>query len=206
MYLWTRRVAVEQYQKLHDKDKLEGDDVLIWETIVPGEPKPSDGEKGLHIVEMVNFADAAWTYEANHGLKKDLGDKVCLFPAIDAIEVAKAMVEVEGLYDTMDDCIFELEELKNELSIIVMTRTPNGRDKWDTPDTKIPGAKKGSMHKDRYSALLMANMAARQQLYQKPVAEHNTQAGWISDYDAKLNGPAYNGPDWATSRLNSLYD
>lgn len=194
-------------EALHDKDKIGPNEELIWEIIVPGDPKPTDGEKGLHIVELVNFADSTWTAEANHGLKKDLGSRLCLFPYVDSIEVAKAMIESgDSLYDTIEDCIFEIEELKNELSIIIMTKTPSGRDKWDTPDTKIPGTKKGEVHKDRYSALLMANMAARQYLYQKPAIEHVTEGGWIDDYDEKMNGPAFQGPDWASSYLNGLYD
>jgi hypothetical protein len=200
--------GVAVLEALHDKDKIDVSkgEQLIWETIVPGEPKPTDGERGLHVVELVNFADSAWTAEANHGLKKDFGDKLCLFPFVDAIEIAKATNENDGLYDTIEDCIFEIEELKNELSIIVMTKTPTGRDKWDTPDTKIPGSKKGEMRKDRYSALIMANMGARQLLYQKPVAEHDTHAGWTSDYDSKMNGPSFQGPDWLATGLNNLYD
>ncbi len=193
-------------EALHDKDKIKQGEELIWEVIIPGDPKPNDGEPGQHIVELVNFADAAWVNEANHGLKKDLGDKICLFPSIDAVEVAKAMADAEGLYDTMEDCIFEIEELKNELSIIIMTKTPTGKDKWDTPDSKLPGSKKGAMTKDRYSALLMANMAARQLMGAKPPLEHNAEAGWADDYDVKMKGPSYQGPSWATDVLNNLYD
>ncbi len=57
--------------------------------------------------------------------------------------------------------MLEIEELKNELVLIEHSRTPNGRDKWDTPQVKGIGAKKGRLRKDRYSALLMANMVGR---------------------------------------------
>jgi hypothetical protein len=35
------------------------------------------------------------------------------------------------------------------------------RDRWDTPEVKLAGGKKGRLRKDRYSALLMANMVGR---------------------------------------------
>ena len=37
-------------------------------------------------------------------------------------------------YDTLEDCVMEIEELKDELSMIVMTQTSTGREKWDTPE------------------------------------------------------------------------
>ena len=46
-----------------------------------------------------------------------------------------------------------------------MTQTstgPNARDRWDTPEVKLPGGKKGRLRKDRYSSLVIANMLARQ--------------------------------------------
>lgn len=193
-------------EAMHDKDKVKGNEQLIWEIRNPDKPKITDGEAGLHIVELVNFADNNWVNEANHGLKKDFGDKVCLFPSVDAIEVAKAMLESDSLYDNMEDCIFEIEELKNELSIIIMTKTPTGKDKWDTPENKVPGMKKGNMTKDRYSALLMANTAARRYMLATPTKEIKTEAGWMNDYDEKIKGPGFQGPCWATDILNDLYD
>ena len=37
-------------------------------------------------------------------------------------------------YDTLEDSVMEIEELKDELSMIVMTQTPAGRERWDTPE------------------------------------------------------------------------
>ena len=42
----------------------------------------------------------------------------------------------------------EIEELKDELATIVMTQTSiSGRDKWDTPEIKMPNGKKGRLIK-----------------------------------------------------------
>ena len=65
------------------------------------------------------------------------------------------------MYDTLEDSVLDIEELKDELSMIQMTQTASGRDRWDTPQVVVGTGKKSKMRKDRYSALLMANMAAR---------------------------------------------
>ena len=65
------------------------------------------------------------------------------------------------LYDTLEDCVMEVEELKTELSTITVSRTASGREKFDTPEIKLNTGKKGRMRKDRYSALVIANMLAR---------------------------------------------
>ena len=40
----------------------------------------------------------------------------------------------QRVYDTLEECVLDIEELKDELSMIQMTQTPSGRDKWDTPE------------------------------------------------------------------------
>jgi hypothetical protein len=152
-------VAVEE--ALHDTAKLREGEAPIWQ-IVEEDFKESDAYAGLHLLQMVNFADAAYTNEANHGLKKDMEDKFLLFPYFDALSLGFAEVEdeeSERLYDTLQACVLEIEELKDELCQIEHTRTATGRDRWDTPEVKLHGSKKGRLRKDRYSALLMANMA-----------------------------------------------
>ena len=61
--------------------------------------------------------------------------------------------EALKLYDTLEDTAMEIEELKDELSTIVMTITTAGRERWNTPEVKLGSGKKGRMRKDRYSAL-----------------------------------------------------
>ena len=194
-------------EALHDKDKLESGETQIWPTIVPGDYKDTDGEPGLHILELVNFADSKWTSEANHGMKKDMEDKVLLFPYFDALSLGLAEIDDDDAklqYDTMEDCLMEIEELKNELSTIVMTQTNNGRDRWDTPEVKLPGNKKGRLRKDRYSALLMANMGARQ-LVRNPVRHLVSSEGGGFAVPSSSSGRKYVGPSWISSALDEAY-
>jgi hypothetical protein len=196
---------------LHDKDKIKEGERPIWPIINPDKPSDTDGEFGDHLVELIQFADSKWVVEANHGLKKDFLDKVCLFPSMDGADYALAGIQDKAedrLYDTLEDCMYDIEELKYELSIIVQTKTPSGRDRWDTPEVKIPGqTKKGRMRKDRYSALLMANMAGRTILRTPERQPHNYEVGWARGDLTKLdiNGPSFIGPDWASKALNNLY-
>lgn len=139
------------------------------------DPKDTDSMVGDHIIEVCVFSRAEWVAWANHGMKKDMEDGVLLFPAIDSVQLGIAHVEDrmtgrvqvtrEGevpLHDTLEDCVLEIEALKDELATIVHSQTgATLRDRWDTPETKLPGGKKGRLRKDRYSALLMANAVAR---------------------------------------------
>lgn len=202
--------GVSVLEALHDKDKLKTGEVPIWPIINPEKPADTDGEFGEHLVHIINFADAAWTSAANHGLKKDFMDKVCLFPSVDAVDYAIAMSDDEmknRLYDTLEDCIFDINELKDELSTIVVTATPSGRERWDTPEIKLPGQKKGRLLKDRYSALLMANMVAREIQRAPEKVEHTYQIGWARDSVERKDeeGPTFIGPAWAAQSLNNLY-
>ncbi len=200
--------GVAVMEALHDKDKLRANEKPLWPVHNPDKPQDTDGEFGEHIIHVINFADANWTAEANHTLKKDFMDRVCLFPHVDAVEYALAagQDEIENrLYDTLDDCIVEINELKDELATIVMTRTPTGRDKWDTPEIKLPNQKKGKMRKDRYSALVMGNMVARTLQRLAPKQDFNICGGWVKDSIKSLdNGPAFVGPQWAVTALNAL--
>lgn len=155
-------------EALHDKDKIGPDEQLIWPVIDPEKEQDTDLKEGLHIVELINFSKADWVRDANHGLKKDFEDKVTLFPRFDNLALGLAAEldqfikpEDDGM-DYLENCIFEIEELKNELSIIIHTKTDiAGRDRWDTPEIKQTNGRKGRMRKDRYSAMLIANMIAR---------------------------------------------
>lgn len=150
---------------------LDTNEQLLLPMVIPEKPQETDNKIGLHIVEPINFADAKWTADANQGLCADLENRILLFPFFDSITLA----EVEHTdksgnikIDTLEDCVVDIEELKNELSTIVITETASGRPRWDTPEIKGANAKKGRLKKDRYSALLMANMAGRSVMSEKP--------------------------------------
>jgi hypothetical protein len=205
-------VAIEE--ALHDPDKLEEGESIIWPAIDPNKAKETDDQQGLHILELVQFARADWTSQANHGLRKDLEDKALLFPRFDQVSLALALdkenkdimtTDLDNLYDSESECILEIEELKNELTTIIMTQTstgPNARDRWDTPEVKLPNGKKGKLRKDRYSALLIANMLARQlnRTLQTPSFEI---IGNNLDNMEKKDGQMYKGPNWFVDSANS---
>lgn len=149
---------------LADESKLQPGEQRIWPTRDPEKEKDTDGKAGLHIVDLIQFSSADWVSTSNHGLRKDLEDKMILFPHFDAIVLAEAEFTDMGntrLYDTLQDAIVDIMELKNEMCNIVVTRTPSGREHFDTPKVKGTNNQKGKLRKDRYSALLMANGSAR---------------------------------------------
>ncbi len=202
-------VAIEE--ALHDPSKLEEGENLIWPVIDMDKRKDTDDQQGLHLIELIQFAKADWTSQANHGLRKDLEDKILLFPQFDNLTLGLALDKegkdildsnLDNIYDSTSECILEIEELKNELTTIVMTQTstgPNARDRWDTPEVKLPNGKKGRLRKDRYSSLLIANMLARQiNRTLKANIDYEVVGGNAKEI-VNLDGALYKGPDWFTS-------
>lgn len=199
-------------ESLHDKDKLQPGEIEIWPVIDEDKPKDTDDQRGLHILEMCQFAKYDWLAEANHGLRKDLEDKVILFPMFDSVTIGMSNLEdgMKGrMYDTLEECVMDIEELKDELSMIQMTQTANGRDRWDTPEVVVAAGKKSKMRKDRYSALIMANMAARI-IARTPEREAYQFFGGFasslpSDSKQKNKGNLYSGPNWFTDNMKDIY-
>jgi hypothetical protein len=205
-------IAIEE--ALHDPKNLEENENLIWPTINYDKSKDTDSQQGLHILEMIQFAKADWTAQANHGLRKDLEDRVLLFPRFDQLTLGLAL-DQEGkdilstdlqqpLYDSLSECILEIEDLKNELTTIVMSQTstgPGARDKWDTPEVKLGNGKKGRLRKDRYSSLLIANMLARQNRLELAAPTYDVIGGNRADI-INQNGNMYKGPEWFTNSAN----
>jgi hypothetical protein len=111
------------------------------------------------------------------------------------------------MFDTLEECVMEIEELKDELAMIQMTQTPAGRDKWDTPEIIVAAGKKSKMRKDRYSALLMANMAARTINRTPTQAEYQFYGGFATIRDSKdKNEDMYtSGPSWFTDGMSNVY-
>lgn len=148
--------GISLIEALHSNANLKQGDEPIWPIIKEGDPQPTDEYPGPHIIYPVQFANAKWTSEANNGLRKDLEDKKLIFPAFDAVSI----IELGDSTDTLEEVMLEVEEIKNELIMIVMTVSPGGTERWDTPEIKTNG-KRGRQKKDRYSSLLIANAIAR---------------------------------------------
>jgi len=223
-------IAVEE--ALHDKDKLKDGEMPIWRVVDDKHPNNYDNMPGLHILHLCNFANSEWTAMANNGLKKDFEDKALLFPRYDSVtlslaaeedslkqkimkKVGAGKTEQEGaeehsMFDTLEDCVIEIEELKTELSTIILTSTNMGRDRWDTPSVKLPNGKKGKLRKDRYSALVMANMIARQYKRALPSIEYQVIGDWshelvnsVTNIDKGM--PLYDGPSWFIDGMKGMY-
>ncbi len=203
-------------EALHDSDLLRQGEKPIWEVINRDKPKDSDNWAGLHILELVNFADAKWVADANHGLKKDFETKSVLFPLFDSLAISYAYSEdmassnrkpeddEERVFDTLEDCVFEIESLKEELTTIVHSKTlATGRDKWDTPEIKESTGKKGRLKKDRYSALLMANTAARKAFWTPPEVKRPVIGGLATSAKRSAEG-MYVGPEWFMESVRNL--
>lgn len=136
----------------------------VFEIIDPDKPKMTDAEEGYHILELV-VPTTELNSEANHGMLKDMQDHALLFPMFDTVEMAKA-VELDNInniqFDTYEQLVEDIEELKNEMCTIEMSATSVlGQERFDTPEVKMDGQKKGRLRKDRYSALLYANYYSR---------------------------------------------
>ena len=202
-------------EALRDIDKLQPGERPIL-PIIEDKEKDTDHIAGDHILELINFAKAEWTSQANHGMRKDMEDKVLLFPRFDTLTLS-LMTEKDKiafsqlkdkvgdsyalrLYDTLEDCVMEIEELKNELVTVVMSVTAGGREKFDTPEIKIKTGRKGRMRKDRYSAIVIANMIARSIHRELPSPVYGTIGKVIvpGALSKELpQGQMYLGQEWA---------
>ena len=196
-------------ESLHDNDKIQEGEHPIWEIIDENNEKDTDYNRGLHILEMCQFSRYDWLAEANHGMRKDFEDRILLFPMFDTLSLDISSIEddMKGRsYDTLEQCVMEIEDLKDELAMIQITQTATGRDKWDTPETVVGTGKKGKLRKDRYSSLLMANMAART-IDRTPDAEtYNFYGGFATVEKSKdSTGKLYQGPQWFTDGMNGIY-
>ena len=151
-------------EALADPAKYKGNELPIYELIDDKTEKWTDSMDGRHIVNQVKVTNN-YNSEANHGMKKDMENKSLLFPKFDTVELAKANImddQLELRFDTYEDNVMNIEELKNEISTIVISQTSKlGAEHFDTPDIKGEGQKKGRLRKDRFSALLYANYFVR---------------------------------------------
>jgi hypothetical protein len=194
-------------EALHDKDKIGEGELPIW-PVVEDKSKDTDDHAGLHILRLCQFARADWLAEANHGLRKDFEDKIVLFPYFDSVSlgIASETDKASGThYDTLEDCVMEIEDLKDELSMIIMTQTSTGRERWDTPEVKTGTGRKSRIRKDRYSSLIMANMSARLISVEREMPNH--AFGGFAEQNASMfsNDQLFQGPAWFTDKIQNLY-
>jgi intein/homing endonuclease len=213
----TQGGGIAIMEALHDPDEFDASrgEKALWPYIRRGENdvfwweqanKPTDGEIGLHILHMVQFANADFTRDANHFMRKDFESRSTLFPMFDPATISEAISldKIHGRdYDTLEDCVMDIEELKDELATIVHDQTAAGRDRWDTPEVKLPGNKKGRLRKDRYSALLIANIVAHVMENSLTGVQHEFVGGFAGQRRKTQHvGRHYIGPEHIVSKMN----
>ena len=221
----TKHIAIDAQgggiavmEALHDKHVLREGEHPLWPYIKEdndkdpfyweSKDKPSDGEAGLHILHMIQFAKAEFTFKANHNLRKDLETRSLLFPKFDTILLSEAITEdklANRDYDTLEDCVMEIESLKDELTTIEHSQTTSGRDKWDTPETVEAGGKKGRLRKDRYSALLMASEVAHVLDNQLEGQPHSFIGGYSHQEKKGTGGQLFTGPEHLVKKMTGVY-
>lgn len=195
-----------------DPSKLEpGEEIILPVINTDEKPQETDLMQGEHIIQIYKNTPDNIT-DANHALKKDMETRDIVFPHHDAISYIisefydSSLGESAVLYDTLEDCVSNIEELKNELSTITITETRTGKEHFDTSEIKSAGAKKGRLRKDRYSALLMANWVARSAENLVTRQLNSSDVMTLGGYVDKANPDAmFVGNSKLTQRLNDLY-
>lgn len=144
---------------------VEEKDFPIYEVIDQDDPKETDGETdGKHILNLIQ-QDNTFNADANVALHKSLETKRLLFPAFDVVKMEASILAEKAMnviFDTFEECVNNIEELKNELCTIQMSATTTGKERFDTPSVVSAGAvegrqRKGRLKKDRFIALMLSH-------------------------------------------------
>lgn len=192
-------------ESLGDSKQLQAGELPIWPVIESEKPRATDSYAGEHIIHIISFSDGSWTQAANYGLKKAMEDKTLLFPEFNSIllglasEKDKEDLINHRILDSLEDCMLEIEELKDELTLIIRSTTSStGREKWDTPEIKMGRYKKERLRNDRYAALLMANYLAKtlQQNNMSQNWSYDTVGAVVGKNEGYTNNKMYIGPSW----------
>lgn len=163
-------LAVEEL--LNKPDIMEGDDIPFYRY---DEEKVVNGKKCLY---MISFG-SNWIDEANSLLQKNIEDCTIMFPA----QVFKG-----DFNEKIDDAIYEINEMKKELVSIEVTHTRTGKRHFDLAPPDLKKDADGAVrHKDRYSALLLANyLAARIN-----TLSYNEKDEFVRKWNDSLNGAGW---------------
>ena len=195
---------------LHDQDKMEKDELPIWPILNQPKHEWCDTQEGLHIIHMLHFANNEWLGNAYFNTKKDMEEQLLLFPSFDGATIGLSIDLVDekfiegGLDENMENLIEEIEELKNELTCIIHTKTPSGKDQFTVPEIKTAEGKKARVKKDRASALIMANSVARS-IMRDFVDSHYESNGGFATPSKNTGGSMYSNP-WYSNAVSDAYD
>lgn len=193
---------------LMNPDHIQPGEQPIYEIIEEDKEKPTDDLKGLHILQLVQFVSIKWATDANNDLRADLENKDLLFPQFNPVLLGTSIEEdnvrrnsagddFDFLFDALEDCLLEVEELKKELVNIVVIQKPT-HEKFDMPEQRTHDGQKSNMKKDRYSALLIANSIARVVARASAPPDYQVCGGVIGQIHRKTNptDKLYDAPCW----------
>ncbi len=191
-------------EMLRNKKLLKDDAKPIYEVIEIDEPKDTDGETdGPHVLHLVK-QNNEFNAQANVCLQKSFETKRLLFPAINVVQIQASYIAEKAtgvLFDTFDENIDNIEEMKNELCTIQMLETSTGKERFDTPSVIQAGAvegrqRKGRLRKDRYTSLLLAHKYIfDNEIPHDPNIDYNDIVGNIALIkNVKENQRMYKGP------------
>lgn len=155
--------GVSVREGLRDPDKLLDD---RDEIILDMDDEMTQGLPGRRILKMIEFVNYKWRVDAHHGLRKDILEKKILFPCFDIADMAVGEVEDDSagrVFDTLGDCYLEIEQCKQETTLIQHSHTTTHKEKWDIPSVigVDANANKKALKKDRFSSLLLSNWGCR---------------------------------------------
>lgn len=203
-------------ESLQSKSTLEEGEVSIYPIINDNKPATTDDYPGLHIVEPLQFVQYEWVVKANWSLKTDMETRNVLLPQWDVVTTEIAIAEdkrkadllnVEGIYDSLEDVVMEIEELKNELAMVIHQTYGSGaniRQRWIVPKLVEENFKKKiNQKKDRYTALMMANYVGRNWKSQGQVMAPYVAGDTLKGRGRTLSvdDRLYMGPEWYTSQF-----
>lgn len=148
---------------LRDPDKcLSPDEPMYYDM----EDENCKGLQGRHIIIGIDFQKTEWRKKAHYGLREDILSKTTIFPQYDGsiIEVSSVEDEENGkVFDTLEDCYLEIEQCKQETTLIQHTQTDGGTEKWGVPRVVGMDAEqvKKVLKRDRFTSLLLSNWGCR---------------------------------------------
>ncbi|MCK5610129.1 hypothetical protein KAR91_50110 [Candidatus Pacearchaeota archaeon] len=154
----------------------------------PNEPKfyrfddeREEAKDGIPLLHLQSFS-SNWLDESNTLLQKNIEDSSTMFP----VTISKSALDEEE-----EDILFEINELKKELSSITIIYTKTGKKSFDLKphdERKEEGVK----HKDRYSSFLLCNYIAMRleeinyddmEAMRRKYDDDDAEGGWIDEFN-----------------------
>jgi len=193
---------------LQEKTFLVGNEKPVWNMDDPTQRLYA----GLHILKLID-STSQWISDANHSMKKSLEEFQLLLPVYDTVAIEKELntskIAAEASFgkavlkqrlsmtDTIEDVSEEIEETKNELSNIVITATPTGKEHFDLPKLTTPGQQKmiDRRRKDRYSACVLAHWGLQFVTTDRDIKSNYEVSGGIAGdlAGSNIGGELYRG-------------